>query len=139
MRELAFREALKEALREEMKRDESVFLLGEEIAEFGGPYKVTLGLVDEFGHDRVRNTPLAEAAIAGATLGAALVGMRPVAEIMYIDWSPIAMNQIINQIAKLRYMTGGKASLSMFRGILYPYTGTARGYAFHSIRCQRST
>jgi len=107
MRELTYREALREALREEMKRDSSVFMLGEEIAEYGGAYKVSLGLVDEFGHDRIRNTPLAEAAIAGAALGAALVGMRPVAEIMYIDFSPIAFEQICNQIAKLRYMTAG--------------------------------
>jgi len=107
MRELTYREAIREALREEMRRDPKVFLMGEEIAEYGGSYKVTLGLVDEFGRERVRNTPLAEASIAGAALGAALVGMRPVAEIMYIDFSFIAADQIINQIAKLRYMTGG--------------------------------
>jgi len=107
MRELTYREAVREALREEMKRDPKVFLMGEEIAEYGGSYKVTQGLVEEFGKERVRNTPLAEAAIAGAALGASLVGMRPVAEIMYIDFSFIAADQIINQIAKLRYMTGG--------------------------------
>lgn len=107
MRELTYREALREALREELRRDESVFLLGEDIAEYGSAYKVTQGLVDEFGHDRVRNTPLAESAIAGAALGAALVGMRPVAEIMYIDFSLLALDQIFNQIAKFRYMTGG--------------------------------
>jgi len=107
MRELTFREAVREALREEMKRDPKVFIMGEEIAEYGGSYKVTQGLLEEFGRERIRNTPLAEAAIAGAALGAALVGMRPVAEIMYIDFSFIAADQIINQIAKLRYMTGG--------------------------------
>jgi pyruvate/2-oxoglutarate/acetoin dehydrogenase E1 component len=107
MRELTFREAVREALRQEMLRDPKVFLMGEEIAEYGGSYKVTQGLVDEFGKERVRNTPLAEAAIAGAALGASLVGMRPVAEIMYIDFTFIAADQIINQIAKLRYMTGG--------------------------------
>jgi pyruvate dehydrogenase E1 component beta subunit len=96
-----------------MKRDPSVFLMGEEIAEYGGSYKVTQGLVDEFGHDRVRNTPLAEASIAGAALGAAIVGMRPVAEIMYIDFSFIAADQIINQIAKLRYMTGGMVKVPL--------------------------
>ncbi|MFC2012942.1 alpha-ketoacid dehydrogenase subunit beta [Chloroflexota bacterium] len=90
-----------------MKRDQKVFLMGEEIAEFGGTYKVTLGLVEEFGHDRVRNTPLAEAAIVGAALGAAVVGMRPVAELMFIDFATIAMDQIVNQMAKLRYMTAG--------------------------------
>jgi pyruvate dehydrogenase E1 component beta subunit len=113
MRELTYREAVREALREEMKRDPKVFLMGEEIAEYGGSYKVTLGLVDEFGHERVRNTPLAEASIAGAALGAALVGMRPVAEIMYIDFSFIAADQIINQIAKLRYMTGGMVKVPL--------------------------
>lgn len=107
MRELTYREAVREALREEMRLDSSVFLIGEEIAEYGGAYKVTQGLVDEFGHERVRNTPLAEAGIAGAALGAALAGMRPVAEIMYIDFMPIAMEQIFNEIAKFRYMTGG--------------------------------
>ena len=113
MRELTYREAVREALREEMKRDPSVFLMGEEIAEYGGSYKVTQGLLDEFGHERVRNTPLAEASIAGAALGAALVGMRPVAEIMYIDFSFIAADQIINQIAKLRYMTGGMVKVPL--------------------------
>ncbi|HEY51076.1 MAG TPA: alpha-ketoacid dehydrogenase subunit beta [Dehalococcoidia bacterium] len=107
MPELTFREALREALREEMKRDPKVFMMGEEIAEYGGSYKVSQGLLEEFGHERIRNTPLAEAAIAGAALGASLVGLRPVAEIMYIDFSFIASDQIINQIAKLRYMTGG--------------------------------
>ena len=113
MRELTYREAVREALREEMKRDPSVFLMGEEIAEYGGSYKVTQGLLDEFGHERVRNTPLAEASIAGAALGASLVGMRPVAEIMYIDFSFIAADQIINQIAKLRYMTGGMVKVPL--------------------------
>jgi len=108
MREITYREALREALREEMKRDSSVFLLGEEIAEYGGSYKVTLGLVDEFGHDRVRNTPIAEAGIAGAALGASLVGMRPIVEIMYIDFALIAADQICNQMAKFRYMTAGQ-------------------------------
>ncbi len=113
MRELTYREAIREALREEMERDSRVFILGEDVAEYGGTYKVTQGLVDEFGHERVRNTPIAEAAIAGAALGAALVGMRPVAEIMYIDFSPIAMEQIFNQIAKLRYMTGGMVTVPL--------------------------
>ena len=113
MRELTYREALREALREEMERDRSVFVMGEDIAEYGGPYKVTQGLVDEFGHDRIRNTPISEAAIVGAALGAALVGMRPVAEIMYIDFSSIAMDQTINQVAKLRYMTAGAAKVPL--------------------------
>jgi pyruvate/2-oxoglutarate/acetoin dehydrogenase E1 component len=108
LREIAFREALREALREEMKRDKTVFLLGEDIAEYGSSYKVPQGLWEEFGRERVRNTILGESAIAGAALGAALVGMHPVAEIMYIDFSLIATDQIFNQIAKLRFMTGGE-------------------------------
>lgn len=113
MREITYREALREGLREEMQRDESVFLLGEDIAEFGGSYKVTQGLFEEFGPDRVRNTPISEAAIAGASLGAALLGMRPVAEYMYIDFSTLAIDQIANQIAKARYMFGGKAKAAL--------------------------
>jgi pyruvate/2-oxoglutarate/acetoin dehydrogenase E1 component len=113
MRQMSYRQALQEALREEMQRDESVFLLGEDIAEFGGSYKVTAGLLEEFGPERVRNTPISEAAIVGAALGAALVGMRPVAELMYIDFSAIAMDQIVNQAAKVRYMFGGKARASL--------------------------
>lgn len=113
MREITYRQALQEALREEMQRDESVFLLGEDIAEFGGSYKVTAGLLQEFGPERVRNTPISEAAIIGAALGAALVGMRPVAELMYVDFSAIAMDQIVNQVAKVRYMFGGKAKASL--------------------------
>jgi pyruvate/2-oxoglutarate/acetoin dehydrogenase E1 component len=113
MREITYRQALQEALREEMQRDEAVFLLGEDIAEFGGSYKVTSGLLDEFGAERVRNTPISEAAIVGAALGAALVGMRPVAELMYVDFCAIAMDQIVNQVAKVRYMFGGKAKASL--------------------------
>lgn len=113
MQEITYREALREGLREEMQRDESVFLLGEDIAEFGGSYKVTQGLFEEFGPDRVRNTPISEAAIAGASLGAALLGMRPVAEYMYIDFSLLALDQIANQIAKARYMFGGKAKAAL--------------------------
>ncbi len=109
MREITYREALREGLLEEMRRDDRVFLLGEDIAEFGGTYKVTEGLLAEFGPERVRNTPISETAIVGAALGAALLGMRPVAELMYIDFSTVAMDQIVNQIAKIRYMFGGKA------------------------------
>ncbi|MEK7338038.1 MAG: alpha-ketoacid dehydrogenase subunit beta [candidate division NC10 bacterium] len=113
MRKITYREALKEALREEMRRDPRVFLLGEDIAQFGGSYKVTQGLLDEFGPERVRNTPISEAAIVGVAVGAALTGMRPVAELMYVDFSGIAMDQIANQAAKNRYMFGGKALVPM--------------------------
>lgn len=113
MREILYREAIVEALDEEMARDGSVFLLGEDIAEFGGSYKTTLGLLDKYGPERVRNTPISEQGIIGAALGAALVGMRPVAELMYIDFSAVAMDQIVNQVAKVRYMFGGKANTSL--------------------------
>jgi pyruvate/2-oxoglutarate/acetoin dehydrogenase E1 component len=114
MREITFREAVREALREEMVRDPSVFIIGEDIADpFGGAYKVTLGLSDEFGLERVRNTPISENAIVGAAIGAALAGMRPVAEIMYIDFATLAMEQIVNHAAKIRYMSGGQARLPL--------------------------
>lgn len=111
MRELFYKQAVSEALREEMLRDERVFLLGLDIGRFGGTLKATDGLWEEFGEERVKDTPLSEAAIAGAAVGAAMTGMRPVAEIMYIDFTTIAMDQICNQAAKLRYMSGGQARI----------------------------
>lgn len=113
MRNLTYSEAIREALREEMQRDDKVFLLGEDIALYGGAFGVTRGLLDEFGPKRVRNTPISEAAIAGAAVGAAVTGLRPVAEIMYIDFIGISMDQLVNQGAKLRYMFGGKAKVPM--------------------------
>src|SRR5574341_2408117 len=93
MRKITYREGVQEALREEMRRDERVYLLGEDIAEFGGSYKTTQGLLQEFGKERVRNTPISEAGIVGAALGAALMGLRPVAELMYIDFAGIARSE----------------------------------------------
>jgi len=114
MREITYREALKEALREEMERDETVFLMGEDIADpFGSAYKVTLGLSPEFGEERVRQTPISEQGFVGAGVGAAVTGMRPVVEIMYIDFATMAMDQITNQAAKLRYMSGGQAKVPL--------------------------
>ncbi len=112
MRELLLREALNEALREELRQDPRVFLLGEDIIDpWGGTFRVTEGLYTEFGPERVRETPISEAAIVGCAIGAALLGMRPVAEIMFLDFAAIAMDQIVNQAAKLRYMTGGQTSV----------------------------
>jgi pyruvate/2-oxoglutarate/acetoin dehydrogenase E1 component len=110
MRKTTYRDALREALREEMRRDPSVFLLGEDIGRFwGGAFKVTEGLAQEFGDERVRDTPISESAIIGTAVGAAITGMRPVAEIMFGDLAALAMDQIANQAAKIRYMFGGQA------------------------------
>jgi len=111
MSQIYYRQAIRDALREEMRRDERVFLLGLDIGRFGGTYKATQGLWEEFGDERVRDTPLSEAAIAGAAVGAAMTGMRPVAEIMYMDFITIALDQIANQAAKLTYMSGGQARI----------------------------
>jgi pyruvate/2-oxoglutarate/acetoin dehydrogenase E1 component len=106
------REALNEALAEEMAADPRVFLLGEDIIDpWGGTFRVTEGLYTRFGAERVRETPISEAGIVGCAIGAALVGMRPVAEIMFLDFAAMAMDQIVNQAAKLRYMTGGQTSV----------------------------
>src|SRR6476659_5275292 len=112
-REISFGRALNEALREEMQRDSRVFVLGEDVGRLGGLFKVTDGLLQEFGSDRVIDTPISEAAIAGAGLGAALVGLRPVIEFQFVDFMTIAMDQVVNHAAKIRYMTGGMASVPL--------------------------
>jgi len=113
MREVYYWQAINEALEEEMRRDPTVFLMGEDIGIYGGAYGVTRGLYQKFGEDRVRDTPISEAAIVGVGLGAALTGMRPVVEIMYIDFIGLAMDQLNNQVAKIRYMFGGKVKVPM--------------------------
>jgi 2-oxoisovalerate dehydrogenase E1 component len=125
---IRYREALQEALREEMKRNANVFLLGEDIGLYGGAYGVTRGLFDEFGPERVRDTPISEATIAGVAVGAAMSGMRPVVEIMYVDFTPLAMDQIANQGAKNRYMFGGKTTVPM---VVRTQGGTGRCIAAH--------
>jgi pyruvate dehydrogenase E1 component beta subunit len=111
VRKITYRESLREALREEMQRDPRVFLLGEDIGRYwGGAFKVTDGLAQEFGDERVRDTPISESAIVGTAVGAAITGMRPVAEIMFGDLTALAMDQICNQAAKIRYMFGGQVS-----------------------------
>jgi pyruvate dehydrogenase E1 component beta subunit len=105
---ITMREALNQAMREEMRRDPSVFLLGEEVGQYQGAYKITQGLLQEFGEWRVRDTPIAEQAIAGVAVGAAFVGMRPVAEMMTFNFSILALDQIVNHAAKYRYMSGGQ-------------------------------
>ncbi len=114
MRELMVREAIREGLQEEMRADPSVFLLGEDIIDpWGGSWKTMEGCYTEFGPDRVRETPISEEAIVGAAVGAALLGMRPVAELMFADFSARCMDAIVNQAAKMRYMTGGQASVPL--------------------------
>jgi len=113
MRQLTYADALREGLREEMIRDPRVVLMGEEIGVFEGVYKVTRGLLKEFGPERVRDTPISEAAIAGAAIGAALAGLKPVAEIMYMDFVPICLDQIATQAAKMHFMSGGKLKVPM--------------------------
>jgi len=107
IREITYREAIREALREEMLRDSRVILLGEDIARFGGVFKVTKDLYEEFGAERVRDTPISEGAIVGAALGAALMGLRPVAEIMYMDFLNVCGDQLVNHVPKMHFMSGG--------------------------------
>jgi acetoin:2,6-dichlorophenolindophenol oxidoreductase subunit beta len=108
MREITYLEAVREALRQEMQRDEKIFIIGEDVGVYGGAFGVTLGLIDEFGEERVIDTPISELAIAGAITGAALTGMRPVGEIMFMDFITLASEQLVNQAAKIRFMFGGK-------------------------------
>src|ERR1700745_3512624 len=108
MPELSYREAVRDALSRAMRADDDVFIMGEDIAEMGGSMAVTQGMLAEFGPERVRNTPISERAIVGAGIGAAMQGMRPVVEIMYEDFTTLAMEQIVNQAAKHRYMSGGQ-------------------------------
>lgn len=112
-RTITYSEALNEALHEEMQRDANVFVLGEDIAVLGGLFQVTKDLLDKYGPERVIDTPISEAAIAGAGIGAALVGARPVIEFQFNDFMTIAMDQIVNHAAKLRYMTGGQATVPL--------------------------
>lgn len=109
MRTIKYREAISEALREEMARDQSVFLLGEDVGQFGGVFQATAKLWETYGPSRVMDTPISEQAIVGAALGAALAGLRPVAELMFVDFTGLAMDQIANQCAKFHFMTGGQA------------------------------
>jgi pyruvate dehydrogenase E1 component beta subunit len=108
MAQIQYREALKSAMREEMQRDDRVFIMGEEIGVWGGSYAVTRGLYDEFSDKRVRDTPIAESAILGAAIGAAMGGLRPIAELMTINFSLVAIDQIVNHAAKIHYMFGGQ-------------------------------
>jgi acetoin:2,6-dichlorophenolindophenol oxidoreductase subunit beta len=113
MPELSYREAVRDALSRAMREDENVFIMGEDIAEMGGSMGVTQGMLDEFGAERVRNTPISEMALVGTAIGAAMQGMRPVAEVMYEDFLTLAAEQIVNQAAKHRYMSGGQLKVPL--------------------------
>jgi pyruvate dehydrogenase E1 component beta subunit len=110
---LTYREALRLALREELERNDAVFLMGEEIGVFGGAYKITAGLLEEFGADRVRDTPISEEGFVGAAIGAAMLGHRPVVEIMTLNFILVAMDQVVNHAAKIHYMFGGLVKCPM--------------------------
>jgi pyruvate/2-oxoglutarate/acetoin dehydrogenase E1 component len=123
--ELTYKDAIKEALVEEMKRDGRVIFYGEDIAEYGGAFKVTKGLLETFGRQRVFNTPISEAAICGTAVGAAMVGLRPVAELMYMDFALMASDQIANQAGKWHYMSGASVKLPL---VYRASVGGGKGY-----------
>jgi len=125
-RQMFYAEALNDALRIEMLRDPKVIVLGEDIAEHGGAFQVTAGLLAEFGPDRIRQTPISEIGLVGTAVGAALTGLRPVAELMYIDFSGLAMDQIVNQAAQNRFMFGGQARVPL---VVRTQGGSGRGNA----------
>ena len=117
MKEVQFREALREAMSEEMRRDETVFLMGEEVAEYNGAYKVSQGMLDEFGDKRVIDTPIAELGFSGIAVGAAMNGLRPIVEFMTFNFSLVAIDQVINSAAKMLHMSAGQFGAPMvFRG-----------------------
>ena len=117
MRVIQFREALREAMNEEMRRDNDVFLMGEEVAEYNGAYKVSQGMLDEFGEKRIIDTPIAELGFAGIGVGAAMNGLRPIIEFMTFNFSLVAIDQVINAAAKMYQMSGGQFNIPMvFRG-----------------------
>ncbi len=126
MAEKTYREAIIEAMAEEMRRDERVVLIGEDVGKFGGAMGASKGLFQEFGSSRVIDTPISEAAIIGSGLGMALTGQRPIAELMFIDFSGVCMDQILNQVAKVRYMLGGQVKVPL---VIRTQAGAGKGYA----------
>jgi len=126
MREIEYREAIREAVIEEMDKDKSVFLIGEDIGVYGGAFRAYKGLLEKYGPERVINTPISEIGIIGAGVGAALTGQRPITEIMFIDFTTLAMDQIVNQAAKIRYMTGDSLNVPM---VIRTQGGAGKGVA----------
>ena len=126
MRTITYREAVNEALREEMERDDRILLFGEDVGLFGGAMAVTKGLYNKFGEKRVIDMPISESAIIGSALGCALTGLRPIAEIMFIDFTCVCMDQIVNQVAKVRYMLGGQVKIPL---VIRTQGGAGKSYA----------
>jgi acetoin:2,6-dichlorophenolindophenol oxidoreductase subunit beta len=133
--DLTYREAICKALADELRSDPDVIFFGEDVAEAGGVFKVTPGLVEEFGPSRVRDTPISEQAILGSALGAAITGLRPVAELMFADFIPVAMDQIVNQIAKYRYMSGGQFKVPL---TIRAAQGGGAGFGTQHSQCAES-
>jgi pyruvate dehydrogenase E1 component beta subunit len=126
MRELTYAQAINEALMQNLEKDERVFLMGEDIGKYGGIFQVTAGLLDKFGPERVIDTPISESGFVGVAIGAAMTGMRPVVEIMFIDFTTCAMDMIVNQMAKIHYMFGGRGKVPL---VLRTNIGAGRGAA----------
>ncbi len=128
MREITYLEAIREAMTQEMERDSRVFMIGEDIGEYGGAFQVSYGMLEKFGPERILDTPITELALTGAATGAALIGMRPIAEIMFMDFTTLASEQLVNQAAKLRFMFGGQSTVPM---VLRTPAGSGTGAAEH--------
>ncbi len=128
MRQISYLEAIREAMTQEIKRDSRVFLIGEDIGEYGGAFQVTNGMLEKFGPERILDTPITELALTGAAVGAGLIGMRPIAEIMFMDFTTLASEQLVNQVAKLRFMFGGQSTVPM---VLSTPAGSGTGAAKH--------
>ena len=128
MREITYLEAIREAMTQEMERDSRVFLIGEDIGEYGGAFQVSYGMLEKFGPERILDTPITELGLTGAAVGAALIGMRPIAEIMFMDFTTLASEQLVNQAAKLRFMFGGQSTVPM---VLRTPAGSGTGAAEH--------
>ena len=128
MREITYLEAVREAMTQEMERDSRVFLIGEDVGEYGGAFQVSYGMLEKFGSERILDTPITELGLTGAATGAALIGMRPIAEIMFMDFTTLASEQLVNQAAKLRFMFGGRATVPM---VLRTPAGSGTGAAEH--------
>ena len=126
MREITYLEAVREALSQEMRNNEDVYMFGEDIGVYGGAFGVSRGMIEEFGPERIRNTPISEAAISGTAVGSALTGMRPIVELQFSDFITIAMDNLANQAAKIRYMYGGKGTIPM---VLRTPSGSGTGAA----------